>query len=143
VTELETELKIFGGRNQREQFIDFWNGYFHAKEEDRLLKPENKKELPQVPDAPKCDYHAFSKGQLYCNRGKIPKEVCLQTHRKFYKDCIPRRPLEKRLIEQIKQEQRKHSDSSRSRKYNAVNPDETWKYPEERARYLKRRGNNF
>jgi hypothetical protein len=38
----------------------FWNWYFHAKDKDRLLKPENKEELPQDPDAPKCNYHAFS-----------------------------------------------------------------------------------
>lgn len=139
MTKLEAELKTFGGRNQRQQFIDFWNWYFYAKEENRLLKPENKEELPQDPDAPKCDYHSFSKGEWYCNREKIPKEICLQTYRKFRKDCIPRRPQEKRLIEQIKQEHQKHHDSGRSRNPNAINPDGSWKYPEERAEYLRRK----
>jgi hypothetical protein len=143
MTRLEAELKTFGGRNQREQFIDFLNWYFYAKEENRLLKPENKEELPQDPDAPKCDYHSFSEGQWYCNREKIPREVCLQTYRKFHGDCLPRRVMEKRLIEQNRQEPRKYSGSGRSRNPNATNPDGTWADPEARAEYMRSRGRRF
>ncbi len=141
MTKLEAELKTFGGESQKEQFITFWNWYFHAKDENQLLKPENREELPQDPDAPKCIYHSFSGGQWYCNREKIPREVCPQTYRKQRKDCIPRRPLEKRLIEQIKQEHQKHSDNSRRINVNAINADGTWKYPEERAEYMRTRKN--
>ena len=130
MTKLEAELKTFGGENQKEQFITFWNWYFHAKDENQLLKPENKEELPQDPDALKCKYYAFSCEQWYCNREKIPKEVCLQTCRNFGKNCLPRRIMEKRQIEQARQENRKHSGSSRSRNYNPLETGKTWREPD-------------
>jgi hypothetical protein len=40
MTKLEAELKTLGGESQREQFVTFWNWYFHAKEANKLLKPE-------------------------------------------------------------------------------------------------------
>jgi hypothetical protein len=135
MTKLEAELKTFGGGSQREQFITFWNWYFQAKEKNVLLKPENKEELLQDPDAPKCDYHSSSEGQWYCNREKIPKEVCRQTYRKFGKSCLPRRVLEKRLkeetrIEKTRQEQRRYSGSSRNKNYDALAPGKNWVDPE-------------
>lgn len=150
MTKLEAELKTFGGESQKERFITFWNWYFHAKDENQLLKPENKEELPQHPDAPKCDYHSFSDEQWYCNREKIPKDVCLQTYRKFSKDCAPRRVMEKRLIEKTRQEQQRYSEktrqeqrqfSGRGRSINidAINPDGKWKYPQARAEYMRER----
>jgi hypothetical protein len=130
MTQLEKELKTFDGGNQKEQFITFWNWYFHAKEMNNLLKPENKEELPQDPDAPKCKYHAFSGEQWYCNREKIPKEVCLQTYRNFRKNCLPRRIMEKRQIEQARQENPKHSGSGSSRSRNYIPPDAGKRYTE-------------
>jgi hypothetical protein len=84
-------------------------------------KPENREELPKDPDDPDAIIILFLTGNGIATERRFQKKSVSRPIANN-EDCIPRCPLEKRLIEQIKEHQ-KHSDSSRRVNINATNPD--------------------